>query len=206
MLVLIHGGDSNRFVLELQCMESLEPWIAFFDQPIWEQTKEELESLAPQLRAVLESRAVEPRLLLRELSDESLALAIQKEFWWVDAFEELFVHRYEEKLIRWFYSWRVMNHEDVRDLVQDVYRRFLENRLESFDANCNFVPTSTRRRVTFSRIPSASEGCQRRASRETTKHRRGTTTPRPTWCVWRSRHAWKKRSTISHRCSRRSFA
>ena len=64
-----------------------------------------------------QSGAGEPRrraaLLLRELSDESLALAIQKEFWWVDAFEELFVHRYEEKLIRWFYSWRVMNHEDA---------------------------------------------------------------------------------------------
>ena len=116
-------------------MESLEPWVAFVDELIWKRPKGSLD--LPTYQRVLKTCPFEPPVLLRELSDESLALAIQKEFWWIDAFTELFCHRYEEQLTRWFYKWKV-NHEDAQELVQDVYRRFLENRLASFDARQNF--------------------------------------------------------------------
>jgi len=118
-------------------MDSLEPWIACVDQLIWKQPKEELEGLAPHLEALLRGCSVDRRLLLRELPDESLAVAIQKEFWCASAFEELFFHRYEEKLTRWFYHWRFLE-EDAQDLVQEVYRRFLQNRLGSYDARRPF--------------------------------------------------------------------
>jgi RNA polymerase sigma factor (sigma-70 family) len=75
--------------------------------------------------------------LWRGLSDEGLALAVQKGVRWQEAFEELFVHRHLPYLLRWFYRWRV-GPDRARDLTQELFCRFTQNRLASFTPDRNF--------------------------------------------------------------------
>jgi len=78
------------------------------------------------------------RELLAQLpSDETLALLIQRDICFNEAFEELFVRRYATRLLRWFWHW-CSNREDAADLMQQVLCRFLDNRLSSFDLSCSF--------------------------------------------------------------------
>lgn len=120
-------------------MNSLAEWIAFLEKQIWEQPADELDRARPGWESALRRCAIEIKEVLQELPDECLAVAIQKAFWWIAAFEELFICRYEEKLARWYYRWHVVSQEDARDLVQDIYQRFLANRLESFNSEQSFV-------------------------------------------------------------------
>ena len=67
----------------------LQLLIAFLERQLAERTAEELECL----REELDQCGVDPAVLLENFSDEALALAIQKNFWWVEAFDVLFRHR-----------------------------------------------------------------------------------------------------------------
>lgn len=84
------------------------------------------------LRASLEAEGVRPTHLLPHLCDEALAFAVQKDVWRAAAFEELYVRRYQDRLARWLFQWRVRP-EDAQDLLQDLYRAALENRLSCYD-------------------------------------------------------------------------
>jgi RNA polymerase sigma factor (sigma-70 family) len=76
-------------------------------------------------------------LVLRELPDESLAAAIRQGFLVKPAFEELFVHRYTPYLARWFYRWGSDAHA-ARDLTQQLFLRFYQRRLGSYQAGDSF--------------------------------------------------------------------
>ncbi len=76
-------------------------------------------------------------LVLRELPDESLAAAIRQGFLVKPAFEELFVHRYTAHLARWFYRWGSDSHA-ARDLMQQLFLRFYQRRLASYQAGDSF--------------------------------------------------------------------
>lgn len=72
---------------------------------------------------------------MTELSDESIAVAVQKGD--KDAFAEL-VFRYEEKLRRYARKFLNTGHE-IDDLVQDVFIKAYTN-IKSFDAGQRFSP------------------------------------------------------------------
>jgi RNA polymerase sigma factor (sigma-70 family) len=74
---------------------------------------------------------------LRPLSDESLALAIRRGFLLKEAFEELFVRRYEVYLGRWFYRWGSDPHT-AQDLTQQLFLNFYAKRLASYQPTDNF--------------------------------------------------------------------
>ena len=105
------------------------------DALIWEGPDDDLR----QREAVLSAPGGGTSLaaVLRELSDESLAVAIRKGFLLKPAFEELFVHRYTPYLARWFYRWGSDVHA-AQDLTQQLFLRFFQRRLGSFQAGDSF--------------------------------------------------------------------
>jgi len=106
----------------------------FLDTLIWEETAARLKEREPHL---VSQRAGCLSEFLRELSDESLALAIQKGFLRKVAFEELFVTRYTAYLARWFYRWRT-DPELALDLTQQLFVSFLASGLASFRPTGSF--------------------------------------------------------------------
>ncbi len=104
------------------------------DALIWEGSEDDL-----RRREALLSAAGSAALTaaLRELSDESLAVAIRREFLLKPAFEELFVHRYTPYLARWFYRWGSDVHL-AQDLTQQLFLRFYQRRLGSYQASDSF--------------------------------------------------------------------
>ena len=64
--------------------------------------------------------------------DETLVLAIQKGFFSKLAFEELLVKRYTERLYCWFFR-RGTKPELADDLKQEIFCKFWEDRIRSFD-------------------------------------------------------------------------
>jgi RNA polymerase sigma-70 factor (ECF subfamily) len=108
--------------------------VEFLDKLIWDETAARLKEREPHLVAQL---AGGPSEVLRELSDESLALAIQKGFLRKLAFEELFVTRYTAYLARWFYRWRT-DPELALDLTQQLFVSFLTSSLASFRPTGSF--------------------------------------------------------------------
>jgi RNA polymerase sigma factor (sigma-70 family) len=103
------------------------------DALIWEGSEEELR---PR-EALLSAAGGLGLAALRELSDESLAVAIRRQFLLKPAFEELFVHRYTPYLARWFYRWGSDVHL-AQDLTQQLFLRFYQRRLVSFQASDSF--------------------------------------------------------------------
>src|SRR5205807_924185 len=77
-------------------------------------------------------------------SDETLALAVQKQFCRKWAFVELFVTRYGSDLRRWFSRWERNYHRDYHradDLTQELLLKFLKNpeKLEKYDPSRTFA-------------------------------------------------------------------
>jgi RNA polymerase sigma factor (sigma-70 family) len=104
------------------------------DALIWEGSDDDRRRWEAALPA---SGATGLALVLRELSDESLAVAIRKGFLVKPAFEELFVHRYTAYLARWFYRWGSDAHV-AGDLTQQLFLRFYQRRLGSYQAGDSF--------------------------------------------------------------------
>jgi RNA polymerase sigma factor (sigma-70 family) len=107
------------------------------DALIWEGSAEALSAQADALPRQWAAVGLRPADVLRELSDESLALAIQRGFLLRDAFEELFVSRYSVYLGRWFFRWGTDGHL-AQDLTQSLFLRFYERRLASYQATDSF--------------------------------------------------------------------
>src|SRR4051794_39378121 len=84
---------------------------------VWSSTADELHLREPDWRQALAAQGLQPWDVLRDLSDESLAVAIQKGLWTDDAFQELFGVRGKEYLAGWFQRWRVEFHL-AQDLTQ----------------------------------------------------------------------------------------
>jgi RNA polymerase sigma-70 factor (ECF subfamily) len=105
-------------------------WAEVLDKLIWETAGEQFSQQERLLCGQLTRDGLRLAEVLPELSDESLALAIQKGIL-KEAFEELFVRRYEAYLARWFYGWRVAP-DQAREIVQEMFLKFLTNRLASF--------------------------------------------------------------------------
>jgi RNA polymerase sigma-70 factor (ECF subfamily) len=117
--------------------DSERHWVELLEKQVWQDPPDrltELESTLPARLAGCRLRAAE---VLAEFSDESLALAIQKSFLWKQAFEELFVNRYTTYLARWFYQWG-MNPDQGQELMQQLFCRFLDTRLASFQPDRSF--------------------------------------------------------------------
>ncbi len=104
------------------------------DALIWEGSDEALRRRETLLSA---GGAAAVAAVLRDLSDESLAVAIRREFLLKPAFEELFVRRCTPYLARWFYRWGSDIHQ-AQDLTQQLFLRFYQRRLKSYQATENF--------------------------------------------------------------------
>jgi RNA polymerase sigma factor (sigma-70 family) len=112
---------------DLPCRaETLDSWI-------WEDSEDDLR----EREAILAPGGPALAAVLRELSDESLAVAIRKGFLLKPAFEELFVHRYTPYLARWFFRWGTDAHL-AQDLTQQLFLRFYERQLGSYQASDSF--------------------------------------------------------------------
>jgi RNA polymerase sigma factor (sigma-70 family) len=70
--------------------------------------------------------------LLSEQSDETLALAVQMDFFRRGAFEELLPGRYQHRLYRWFHG-RGTAPDLAGDLVQEMYLKLYRDRLRKYD-------------------------------------------------------------------------
>jgi RNA polymerase sigma factor (sigma-70 family) len=112
-------------------------WPSILDPAIWDLQVELLpllEQIAPDLLNCLGLRLAD---VLKETSDETLALAIKKNFLWEAAFVSLFVDRYAPYLIRWFRRWGASYHE-AEDYFSELVIKFLRNRLAPYDVTLNF--------------------------------------------------------------------
>jgi RNA polymerase sigma factor (sigma-70 family) len=110
--------------------EGLASCLESFERQIWEESADHLRSLEESLFAQ-EPTADSLAAVLRELSDETLALAVQKGFLVRKTFTELFVTRYGPYLARWLFRWGTESHQAL-DIIQDLYLKFYERRLGSY--------------------------------------------------------------------------
>jgi RNA polymerase sigma-70 factor, ECF subfamily len=107
---------------------------------IWSVPCTQLEASDPMFRRLTAAAGLKPGEVLAKLADETLALAMQKNFLRKLAFEELLVTRYEQRLWHWFLS-RTGHKELALDLTQDLYLKLLNmNVLGAYNANCAFEP------------------------------------------------------------------
>jgi RNA polymerase sigma factor (sigma-70 family) len=75
--------------------------------------------------------------ILAEQSEETLALAVQRNFFRRAAFEELLVVRYQEKLFGWFCR-RGMGPDRAGDLIQEMYLKLYRSSLGRYDPAQSF--------------------------------------------------------------------
>lgn len=117
--------------------EELRAEAESLERKLWEMTEEQLAALRSEFLARLPARGLNLTQLLGGLSDEGLALAIQKRCFVREAFVELFVNRYTDYLARWFYRWQA-DAEVAADLKQELFLRFLKSRLRSYQPTESF--------------------------------------------------------------------
>jgi RNA polymerase sigma-70 factor (ECF subfamily) len=108
------------------------------EELIWGLSPEVLAAAEPAARELVAAAGVPLAEVLAEMSDESLALAVQKRFLRREAFEECLVKRQEARLQRWFTA-RTGSREHGQDLTQELYVHLLGNRgLGSYDPSRPF--------------------------------------------------------------------
>jgi RNA polymerase sigma factor (sigma-70 family) len=117
--------------------EAIRYWAESLDALLWQWEPARLRALEPVLPELLRALGLSAGEVLAEVSDEGLALAVQKEFLLKPAFEELFVNRYTEPLHRWFLHWKADWHR-VEDLTQQLLVAFYERRLRSYRPEHSF--------------------------------------------------------------------
>jgi RNA polymerase sigma-70 factor (ECF subfamily) len=118
----------------------LETLAAAVGEVIWTLPDTQVRAAEPALRALLAAGGWKVSGVLQEIPDETLAVAVQKEFLRKDAFEEWLVNRYEKALLRWFYS-RTGNWENAQDLTQELYLKLLrKDPAPAYDPNHLFSP------------------------------------------------------------------
>jgi len=112
-------------------------WVDPLETRIWDESARPLDEWEPDFRDNLKKAGLRPSEVLAELSDESLALAVQKGILRKEAFEELFVNRYTSYLARWFFRWGV-SVDSGRELIQQFFCQLLEKHLATFQPERNF--------------------------------------------------------------------
>jgi RNA polymerase sigma factor (sigma-70 family) len=104
---------------------------------LWHASGPDVQCQAPTLLARLARQGLHTAQVLELLSDETLALAVQNDFWLPDAFAELFHKRARRSLAIWYYGWRVAP-ELAEDLTQELFKRFWVNRLRTYQPQSSF--------------------------------------------------------------------
>jgi len=109
------------------------------DDVIWSREVDQA-TAEPGLRVFFHALSVPPRDVLSELSDESLAQAYRRGLFRHQAFEALFVTRYERVLRGWFYK-RTLDRDRMQELLQEFYVKLLTtNALASYNPDYSFRP------------------------------------------------------------------
>src|SRR5262249_7050744 len=104
---------------------------------VWEFRDDLLPHVEPIIKDLVTRLGFGLAEVLKEVSDETLALAIKKNFLYDAAFAQLLVDRYHPYLIRWFTTWGARHHQS-EDLFGDLVHKILRNGLENFDPLRNF--------------------------------------------------------------------
>lgn len=123
-------------------MNQLDPeaarlWAERFDQHLWSDTAEQLAPLIEQVRREVKSNSAILEVFAAQsegtpiLTDETLVLALQKEFFPELAFQTLMVDRYEEGVLHWLFRLRV-DANTAYDLLQELRLKFWRSRLRTF--------------------------------------------------------------------------
>jgi RNA polymerase sigma-70 factor (ECF subfamily) len=122
-------------------MDELAPALATaLEEVIWSVPPQDLGPADAAIRCLLTAAGVGPAAALAELSDEALAVAVQRNFLRKLAFEELLVNRYEKPLQRWLLG-RTGRRELAQDLTQDLYLKLLTgNTLDNYNPDYPFPP------------------------------------------------------------------
>jgi RNA polymerase sigma factor (sigma-70 family) len=107
------------------------------EELILQTPREELHTLEQPLLACWKVHGLGAAAVLRNLSDEVLAIAYQNELLRALVFEELFWGRAKIWFERWFRRWSVRQ-EEAEDLVQDLFLKFLENCLATYSPERTF--------------------------------------------------------------------
>lgn len=113
--------------------ESLRKQAAWLERQLWRCARRRLAALRAGLPARLATAGVTLTQVLARLSDEALALAVRKDFLADEAFEELFVNRYQQPFYRW-YRRRGAQPADAADLVGTLIYNFYKNRFRTYRA------------------------------------------------------------------------
>jgi RNA polymerase sigma-70 factor (ECF subfamily) len=117
--------------------ELLDSWVESFNARIWADSPTSLREQEAGIAAALTSAELSLTVVFQELPDETLALAFQKGFLVREVFTELFVGRYERSLARWLFRWGA-DAERAAEVLQDLYLRFYENRLATYNPEKGF--------------------------------------------------------------------
>jgi RNA polymerase sigma factor (sigma-70 family) len=120
--------------------ETCRTLAAALEAVVWSMPAEQLAASEPVVRALIEAAGCDLADVLAEMPDESLALAVQKDFLRKPAFEEWLVNRYERDLLRWFYR-RTGSMDRAQDLTQELYLKLLtRSALANYNPECLFRP------------------------------------------------------------------
>jgi RNA polymerase sigma factor (sigma-70 family) len=111
-------------------------WAGVLDRVVWHWPEDRLATLQVVLPQRITDSGLSLREVLAELSDETLALAIKKNYLLTEAFEELF-NRYAVYLSRWFFRWGARSYE-AQDLIQQIFLKFFAKRLATFRPSESF--------------------------------------------------------------------
>jgi RNA polymerase sigma factor (sigma-70 family) len=110
------------------------------EEAIWQHSAEQLAAAEPVLRGFLAAAGCSVAGVLAEVCNESLALAVQKNFLRGPAFEEWIVKRHERLVLRWFYA-RSGSLDLAQELVQELHLKLLTPRtLNSYNPDQLFYP------------------------------------------------------------------
>src|SRR5437016_2329012 len=105
-----------------------------FEDVVWQQTAPQLASEELRIWAECWQPGLTIRHVVAEQADETLVLAIQKNFFSRPAFTELLPIRYGKRLSRWFVRFGT-EWNSAQDLAQGLMFRFYRRQLKSFNPN-----------------------------------------------------------------------
>jgi len=97
------------------------------------------DGLRPEFLEGWAAREMTPASAFSTLTEETLALAFQKEFFADEAFGELFGKRVPRRLLPCFIEWGLSPHQAL-DIMQDLSVRFLDGAVLRYDPTRSFYP------------------------------------------------------------------
>jgi RNA polymerase sigma factor (sigma-70 family) len=107
-----------------------------FEDWVWQGAAPDLREREEPFRRDCASAGIPLTKVLAEQSDETLAVAVQKDFCLGPVFEELWVKRFESKVLMWLHSWERRFGRDYHwefDLAQELALKIYVGRLKTYD-------------------------------------------------------------------------